>query len=378
MTRETTPAPGLYIHIPFCKAKCGYCDFYSCTSTGLTEDFLHALLREMESCRDEFQIFDTVYLGGGTPSLLSPVQVGRILDGVRRNFRILPGSEITIEANPADWGPEDLLAVRRLGVSRINLGIQSFDDRELSFLGRRHNSSQAFAALDGARKAGFGSVGFDLMYGLPGQSFPAWETSLEKALQWGPDHLSCYELELKPDTPLGLRDQKGELEPRTEEGLREFFLRTSELAEGAGYIHYEVSNFAKSPGMASRHNGKYWDHTPYLGLGPSAHSFKGTRRWWNHDSLEDYLGSLKAGKRPVGDSEELDSAQLAFEALFLGLRMKKGIDLEAYARTYGIDLIHEKCPQLLAWQSAGLVEIEAGTLRPTREGMAVADALAVL
>lgn len=378
MTEKPPAPPGLYIHIPFCRTRCGYCDFFSSTDTGIMGDFLQALCKEMALWHDEFPSFDTVYIGGGTPSLLCPGDMGRLLDRVREVFGILPGAEITVEANPADWGRDELRELRSLGITRINLGVQSFDDRELKFLGRRHDSAQARAALSWARSAGFDSVGLDLIHSLPGQGFASWRASLEQALAFGPEHLSCYELELKGDTPLGLKFGKGEFEGRSEEDLREFFLKTSELVEGAGYLHYEVSNYARDFVTTSRHNRKYWDHTPYLGLGPSAHSFKGARRWWNHGSIEGYLASLSAGEKPVRGAEDLSGDQLAFEALFLGLRMKEGIDLEEYRLRYGVDLLREKGPQIRDREEAGLVRVISGRLCPTREGMAVADALAVL
>ncbi|HNY66392.1 MAG TPA: radical SAM family heme chaperone HemW [Deltaproteobacteria bacterium] len=376
--RRVDNSPGLYIHVPFCISKCGYCDFYSCTDTRLTDEWLGALTREVELWRGGFGPFDTVYLGGGTPSVLSLLQLERLLDAVRGAFDILPGAEVTVEVNPADWGLQDLLVARSLGINRINVGVQSFDDGELRFLGRRHDSRQALAALANARRAGFENVGLDLIYGLPGQGFNTWKGSLEKALLLAPEHLSCYELELKADTPLGLRYGLGELEPRTGECLRELFLRTSELAEGAGYVHYEVSNFARGMEKASRHNRKYWDHTPYLGLGPSAHSFKDNRRWWNTGSIHDYLRLLGEGRKPVAGSEDLGPDQLAFESLFLGLRTREGIDLEEYRDLSGRDLLQEKGPQIESWVREGLVRVEGGFLRPTRSGMAVADALAAL
>ena len=192
---------------------------------------------------------------------MRPGDLGAILERVARTHS-LDGAEITVEANPADWGRDELRELRSLGITRINLGLQSFDDRELKFLGRRHDSAQARAALSWARSAGFDSVGLDLIHSLPGQGFASWRASLEQALAFGPEHLSCYELELKGDTPLGLKFGKGEFEGRSEEDLREFFLKTSELVEGAGYLHYEVSNYARDFVTTSRHNRKYWDHTP--------------------------------------------------------------------------------------------------------------------
>ncbi|HQJ10149.1 MAG TPA: coproporphyrinogen-III oxidase family protein, partial [Deltaproteobacteria bacterium] len=273
---------------------------------------------------------------------------------------------------------DEMAVLRSLGVNRINIGVQSFDDKELAFLGRRHDCRSAAASLEAAHDAGFANIGLDLIYGLPGQAFNAWQTSLEKGLSFHPDHLSCYELDLKVGTPLGRKYEQGMLEPRTDESQHEFFMKTSGIIEDAGYIHYEISNFARGIEKASRHNRKYWDHTPYLGLGPSAHSFKGTRRWWNHESLPDYLRDLKEGRRPVAASEDLGTEDLAVEALFLGLRMKKGIDLDRYRSLYGIDLVKEKGPRLSEWVRAGLIEIDAHTIRPTRSGMAVADTLALL
>ena len=375
---EKRSVPGLYIHIPFCQSRCAYCDFFSVTDTGLIPRFLNALFKEIYASSQNFTEFDTVYLGGGTPSLLSITQVEAILDKIRHTFTIQPEPEITIEVNPADWERQDLKDLRSLGINRINIGVQSLDEQELIFLGRRHNTEQAMNTIKDAFHAGFDNIGLDLIYGLPGQTLDGWIDTLKKSLTFDLSHLSCYELELKTDTPLGLRYKKGEFSLQTEESQRNFFLQTSELLEDAGYIHYEISNFATDMEMASRHNQKYWDHTAYLGLGPSAHSFKGQRRWWNHKSLIDYFGDLENGRLPVSGSEMLDIDQLRMEALFLGLRMRKGIDMKIYQLRYGYDLMKENGPLLREWSDTGLIEIKDGIIRPTRAGMAVADALALL
>jgi len=375
---KPSPLPGLYIHIPFCISKCGYCDFYSNTSTGLIESYLEALFREIDSYREEFTEFDTIYLGGGTPSLLTVSQIGAVLEKAHRTFGIASGAEITMEVNPADLDRSETALLKGLGVNRISIGVQSFDDRELAFLGRRHDSKSAAAAIGAARGAGFENICLDLIYSLPGQAFDSWQASLEKALGFHPDHLSCYELELKGNTPLGREYGKGRLGTRTDESQHHFFVRTSEIIERAGYIHYEISNFAQGIDMCSRHNRKYWDHTPYLGLGPSAHSFKGGRRWWNHESLALYLRDLTEGRKPVSGYEDLGREELAVEALFLGLRMRKGIDIENYRLLYGIDLAKEKGFKLREWEDRGLIVVESGIIRPTRAGMAVADTLALL
>lgn len=378
MVPEETSVAGLYVHIPFCKSRCAYCDFCSVTDTGLIVRFLDALFREIDACPEEFTAFDTIYLGGGTPSLLSLGQIEALLGKIRLAFRVLPDSELTIEVNPADWGRADLVALRDLGINRISVGVQSLDEKELVFLGRRHSSRQAMRTMEDAVAAGFTNMSVDLIYGLPGQTFSRWQDSLSGVLCFVPAHLSCYELELKPHTPLGLQYERGGLEPRTEESLRDFFIRTSSFLGDAGYLHYEISSFAAGMDKASRHNRKYWDHTPYLGLGPSAHSFKGLRRWWNHSSLIDYLQDLSAGRQPVSGSEDLDQEQLRLEAWFLGLRTRKGIDLQQYLSRFCCDLMEEKGPLLKEWARTGLIEIADGFIRPTRQGMAVADSLALL
>ncbi|MEN6476258.1 MAG: radical SAM family heme chaperone HemW [Syntrophaceae bacterium] len=370
--------PGLYVHIPFCLKKCGYCDFYSITQTSLVPDYVEAVKREMGLYRDEFQAFDTVYFGGGTPSLLRPEQIADLLDAIGRTFAILPGVEVTCEVNPADLNREGLKRLHDLGVNRLNIGVQSFDDEELVMLGRRHNRMQAVAAFEDACSAGFENIGLDLIYCLPGQSLSMWEENLRQAIDLRPAHLSCYELELKTHTPLGQRLARGEIAQPGEDTQREFFLRTSEILEAAGFIHYEVSNFALGPDMASRHNRKYWDHTPYLGLGPSAHSFMENRRWWNHSSLPDYLRDISAGHRPMAGQESLSEAELFSEALMLGLRTSAGIDLEEIKSRFGRDLLQEKAQILEGYRRSGLIIIESGCIRPTRAGLAVADGLARL
>jgi oxygen-independent coproporphyrinogen-3 oxidase len=340
--------------------------------------FLNALSREIDTYQEEFAEFDTIYLGGGTPSLLTPAQIESLLDKIDRAYRILPDTEITIEVNPADWGRKELGMLRGLGINRISIGVQSFDDNELIFLGRRHNRAHAKRTLEDAINQGFNNISIDLIYGLPGQTFEQWQASLRDALSFKPAHLSCYELELKPHTPLGIRYEQHEFPIRTEDSQYNIFMKTSEYLEESGYIHYEVSNFAFGMEKASRHNRKYWDHTAYLGLGPSAHSFNNGRRWWNHESVKDYIHDLDALKRPISGSEALESEQLRMEALFLGLRTKRGIDLGQYRGRYGYDLAKEKGLVLKQWEKTGLIEIKDGFIRPTRSGMAVADSLAQL
>jgi oxygen-independent coproporphyrinogen III oxidase len=363
MNSEKTP--GLYIHIPFCLSKCHYCDFYSLTSVSAVPDFLKALFKEMEMYRNRFNPFDTLYIGGGTPSLLSPQQLGDILTSVQKNFDLLADPEITIETNPADLDRSLLESMREMGINRINIGIQSFAEKVLGFLGRRHSVKQAISAIGASRKAGFQNIGLDLIYGVPGQDMTSWLNTLKQAVVFSPEHLSCYQLTLGAKTPLGIRYQAGEFLMPGEELQYEFFVKTSEFLEDAGYIHYEVSNFARETKYVSRHNQKYWDHSPYLGLGPSAHSFQPNRRWWNHRSLDQYLAAINAGDLPVEETEILTMEQLRLEALYLGLRTKKGVSLYDFKNQYHYDLFAEKKEMLNKLQKEGLVSIQDGYLSPT-------------
>jgi oxygen-independent coproporphyrinogen-3 oxidase len=376
----TTPSnqAGLYIHIPFCASKCGYCSFYSIKSINLIPEYLKALKQEMEFYKNLFTSFDTVYIGGGTPSLLSMQQLESIFIAINKYYKIDSHSEITIEVNPGDVSLEYFQSLRTLGINRLNIGIQSFDNNILKFLGRRHDSQEAIAAINDARAAGFENVGIDLIYGVHHQNIKLWKRTLQKALAFASEHISCYQLSLEAKTPLYKKyAAEGIKLPKEKEQLK-FFLTTAELLENASYIHYEVSNFARRGNLKSKHNMKYWQHTSYLGLGPAAHSFLDNRRWWNKASVKNYLQEIAAGKMPVENEEILSAEQLKLEALFLGLRTKAGIDLERYKTKYGADLFVDKQTIIDALIKNNLVELKDGFLRPTRSGMAMADSLALI
>jgi oxygen-independent coproporphyrinogen-3 oxidase len=370
--------PGLYIHVPFCLSKCHYCDFYSLTSISAVPDFLDALFKEMEMYRNRFNPFDTIYIGGGTPSLLSPQHLENILISVQKNFDLVSTPEITVETNPADLDQSSLELMREIGINRINIGVQSFDEKKLNFLGRRHSIKQAISAIEASRKAGFHNIGLDLIYGVPEQDIESWLDTLKQAVAFSPEHISCYQLTLESKTPLGIRYQAGEFSLPGEELQYEFFMKTSEFLEGAGYIHYEVSNFALGTGYTSRHNQKYWDHSPYLGLGPSAHSFQSNRRWWNHHSLDRYLAAINSGNLPIEETEILTMEQLRLEALYLGLRTKKGVSLQDFEDQYDYDLFTEKKEILDKLREEGFIFIRDGYLFPTKTGLAVADSLSLI
>jgi len=346
----------------------------------LIPDFVTALFKEMDLCAQThvFGAFDTLYLGGGSPSVLTVKQIETILSHACKTFDMATHSEITIEINPGDVDFNYMQSLRRLGINRINIGIQSFDDGMLTFLGRRHTGRQSREAVQNAEKAGFENMGIDLIYGIPGQGLALWQDTINAALTFNPAHMSCYQLTLEADTPLGRRFADEKFTLPDNDTQYEFFIKTSDTLEAAGYIHYEVSNFAREAERASRHNQKYWDHTPYLGLGPAAHSFLDDLRWWNHRSLVRYRDDLKTGKPPVEDSEKLTPEQLQLETLLLGLRTGKGVDTARYEERFGRNLLEEKAATIKSLIEEGLIRIENGCVRPTRKGLAVADSLALI
>jgi len=370
--------PGLYIHIPFCLSKCPYCTFYSVTGSGQRAAYLKAAVREMSLYRDLFPAFDTIYVGGGTPSLLSITEMESLLDAARRTFAVDPDAEISVEINPADVDVSWLSSLFHLGVNRLTIGVQSFENDILDFLGRRHDAKRAMASIDEARQAGFENIGIDLIYAVPGQNLGRWGKTLDTASSLDLPHLSCYELHVATDTPLGQKYRAGRFRLPDEDLQYAFFMETSERLGRAGYRQYEVSNFCREDADRSRHNSKYWNHTPYLGIGPASHSLLPPRRWWNAASVSRYLENLRMRKRPVAGDETLDAGQLAQEALFLGFRTADGIDLVDFRIRYGRDLLAEKGDEIRRLEKAGYLERSGDHLRPTRRGLAVADRLALL
>lgn len=328
--------------------------------------------------KNAFPSFDTIYLGGGTPSLLSSQHMDDVLKAVHDNFDIDRQTEITIEVNPGDVSLEYFQALRRQGINRLNMGVQSFDNQLLKFLGRRHTTKEAIVAFDAARQAGFDNIGIDLIYGVSGQSIDSWKKTLNKALSFSPEHLSCYQLSLEKETPLYKQYKNDHLRLPSENEALDFFMTTSGILADAGYIHYEVSNFARIDSLKSRHNIKYWRHTPYLGLGPAAHSFINRKRWWNKTAVNTYLNNIGEGKKPVEKSEKLSLEQLQMEALFLGMRTKDGINLKLYETRFQTNLMIDKKKIIDELINNKLVELKDGCLCPTLAGMAVADSLALI
>lgn len=382
--------PGLYLHVPFCSRVCPYCDFaVQVAGPRRRAAFAAALLAEIRRWSGAPELegwsFDTLYLGGGTPSSLAPEVLAEILDALRRHLPVAAEAWMLFEANPEDVTRGSAAAWRRLGVRTLSLGVQTFDAAGLRFLGRRHDPAGARHSVEVAREAGFDTVSVDLIYGLPGQTPQAWRRDLETAVALAPDHLSCYQLTVHEGTWFGKLAARGELDEMPEPEQAELFELTHRRLADAGYPAYEVSNFARAPEHRSRHNPKYWHHVPYLGLGPSAHSFGGLirggagpvtgRRWWNERTLTRYGERLAAGERPVAGSEVLGAAELALEALALALRTPEGLDLAAFRERYGLEPAGGDPAAVGRLVEAGYVELEGTRLRPTLAGLAVADAL---
>jgi oxygen-independent coproporphyrinogen-3 oxidase len=370
---EIPESPGLYVHVPFCKTKCPYCGFYSITSLALIEPWLLAIGKEVHRHKDGFGPFETIYMGGGTPSVLESKDLERVLDTLVRHLDLGQCVERTVECNPGDLTREKVRALKGMGFNRVNLGVQSFDDGELTFLGRRHTAEEAVKAFEMLRATGFENVGLDLVYGLPGQREQAWVRNLRRAMELELEHLSCYQLTIEKGTVFSSMVQDGRLilqaESRLQREMAGLFLMTSRFLEDEGYIHYEVSNFARGEARVSRHNLKYWRHVPYLGLGPSAHSFRGATRWWNVRSVDRYLSLLQTGRSAVEGSENLTHEQLTLESIALGLRTKDGCPDEAIPWE---PRVRESLSMLMR---SGLLFRRGHHIVPTRKGYLVADSL---
>lgn len=337
---------GIYIHIPFCERKCSYCDFYSIEDQSLQNKFITALINEIELNSSKFndELFETIYFGGGTPSVLPANEIEKILDSIYSRYSISTFPEVTIEVNPGTITPGSLKAYRTAGINRLSIGVQSFDEDDLRFLTRIHNSNQAIAAIESARNAEFNNLGIDLIYGLPGQSIDRWSRILKTALQYSPEHISAYSLILEHQTPLFNQVNSGKIILPPDELIAGLYAETMEYLDNAGYEHYEVSNYSQ-PGKASQHNRNYWMHQTYLGLGPSAHSFKNDNRWWNFKNISIYIHCLKNGNLPVEGSEKLDSNQLLTESIMFGMRMGK-LDFEYLQNRFGVKM-NEKTDALI-------------------------------
>ena len=359
---------GLYIHIPFCSAICNYCNFNrGLFDAGLKERYVEALETEIRrSGRGEGA--DTIYFGGGTPSLLEPIEVGRLIRACRESFNVSAGVEVTLETNPETSSPERMERFRESGVNRISFGVQSFRDDELQRLGRIHSADRALAAVREARAAGFDNISLDLMMWLPQQTRGHWKESVEALIDVHPEHASLYLLELYPNAPLKEDMARGGWSQAPDEDAADMYLWSFGRLEAAGLRQYEISNVARE-GKASRHNLKYWTDGEWLGFGCGAHSTHGGVRWKNVSATEQYVSRIMAGESAEGDRRVLTPSERLEEALFTGLRLVEGVDVDGMSARYGIDVWVRYGEALEPYLAAGLAHRDGSRLRLTRQGM---------
>jgi oxygen-independent coproporphyrinogen III oxidase len=326
---------GIYFHIPFCKVQCNYCDFYKSTNQSFIKQYVQAVKEEMWLRKDYLYDKDigTIYFGGGTPSLLTFLEIEELLTAISSTFKIQPHAEITLEANPDDLSSEFLESLKEIGINRLSIGIQSFSDADLILMGRRHNSVQAIDAVNRAKKAGFSNISVDLIYGIPGMSFQHWQTNLKTVIDLDVQHLSAYHLTYHENTPFWDKLQKGFIHEVEEEESIQQLEELIKYSEEYGFVQYEISNFARA-GFISKHNSSYWNQTEYLGLGPSAHSYNHKTRFWNVSDINQYLMTLEKGKI-MGEKEVLTNNDRFNDYVITGLRTIWGIDTDYILKEFG-------------------------------------------
>lgn len=370
---------GIYIHIPFCKSRCSYCDFATDVyrKTEAVERYVSALCKEIEDFNTQSSTHpltqvvltvDTIYFGGGTPSLLSSQQLEKILNSIHKKFSVEEKIEFTLEMNPATVSLEKLLDFKSLGVNRASFGIQTFNDKALKLLARGHSADDARKTFELLKKAKFENISFDLIAGLPAQTLKDWEKNLDEALKLNPEHLSLYLLEIHEGTPLA-EQIRSKRQPAPDEDLAaEMYKMMLEKTAAKGFEQYEISNFARA-GRESKHNLKYWRCEPVFAFGVSAHSFDGKRRWANERDTNQYVAAIENNKSPVAEITELDKKQLSAEFAFLRLRLAKGLNLEKYEKIFGINLREELREDLARLEEANLIQFDEKFLKLTWKGM---------
>lgn len=365
---------GIYLHIPFCKQSCSYCDFHFSTSLKSKDDFLIALSREIELQKNylgDDALIETIYFGGGTPSLLSAEELDTIFSALFKTFSIAENVEITLEANPDDLNKNKLNELKSSPVNRLSIGIQSFFEDDLKLMNRAHNAEQAEICIRESLAEGFENITVDLIYGTPGLTDENWRKNLEKVFSFGIPHLSSYALTVEEKTPLESFIRKGKIKPVDEEQSARQFLILMEETAGNGLEQYEISNFSK-PGFQSRHNSNYWTGEKYLGLGPSAHSFDGNSRQWNVSNNFRYIKSISENEIP-SEKEVLTTEQKFNEYMMTGLRTSSGIDLEKVKTEFGKQALDSLLEKAKSYFDSGKIILKANHIILTNEGKLIAD-----
>lgn len=369
---------GIYIHIPFCHKKCSYCDFYSIEKVSQIDEFVALLCKEIDlwsNTVEERYSVDTMFFGGGTPSLLSSTHIVSIYSTLQKYFTFVPNFEWTMECNPGTVSEESLLSYKKIGVNRVSFGVQSFHQNELDFLERIHSPEQAKQAVQFAKNAGFDLISIDLMYALPLQTIDSWKETLHEAIQLGTTHISAYSLIYEEGTPLYTQFTKGIVVPLDEDTDVQLYHYANEELSKAGFEQYEVSNYAKNVDRCN-HNLKYWNSEEYIAFGPSAHGYFQGTRYWNVRALSSYSDKVSKGLLPVINKEKLTKEQQCFEKAFLGLR-STGIHLQTFEEEFGIALLDVLSKDLKIWEDEKLIEIHNGILRSTSLGYQLNDAISL-
>lgn len=366
---------GIYLHIPFCKTRCIYCDFYSTTRSEWTDRYVEALCTELTRRKDYLQgePVHTIYMGGGTPSQLSEEHFRKLFHTLQQVYGLEQCHEITLEANPDDLTEEYTAMLKTLPFNRISMGIQTFHEDTLRLLHRRHTGAQAIRAVELCRKAGFQNISIDLIYGLPGENDFRWNQDLQQAIQLQVEHISAYHLTYEEGTPLYDMLHQHSVQEVDEESSLRFFTSLMDTLKDAGYEHYEISNFCK-PGFHSRHNTAYWQGIAYLGCGPSAHSFNGSSRQWNKASLSAYINGIEQDTC-IYETEQLDVYTRYNECVMTGLRTQKGISLKQLHDTFGMQLKDYCLRNADSYLKNGQLEIHNEYLRLTRAGIFISDGI---
>lgn len=365
---------GIYLHIPFCKKACHYCDFHFSTSLKLKDDLLAAMRLEIESRKDFFdksEIIETVYFGGGSPSILSESELNSLLESIRTGFKIEPDAEITLEANPDDLSMNKLTAMKAAGINRLSIGIQSFRDEDLQLMNRAHNREMAIKSIENARDVGFENLSIDLIYGIPEMTEEQWASNLNILFGYKPEHISAYNLTIEEKTAFGNWASKGKLKlPAEEVVIRQFEVLTA-MAKQNNFEHYEISNFAL-PGKISKHNSSYWKGKKYLGIGPSAHSFTGNVRRWNIKNNPLYIKAIKGGQTYY-EEEILSSTDKLNEYILTSLRTSWGLDLGYFEQQFGTEYLQNLMANISPYLKSEQVRREGEKILLSEKGKLVAD-----
>ena len=366
---------GIYIHIPFCKQACHYCDFHFSTSLKKKDELVNALTKELEIRKEEFKntTVETIYFGGGTPSLLSNDELQFIIDAVYKYYQVSEDPEITLEANPDDLSKDRIVKLSKSRINRLSIGIQSFFEDDLKLMNRAHNANEAKACLEEATKH-FNNISLDLIYGIPGASNEQWLKNIEMALSFNVPHISSYALTVEPKTALASFIKKGEIDDVNDEQAHEHFHLLKDKLEASAFVHYELSNFGKD-GYFSKNNSAYWQGKSYLGIGPSAHSFNGKQRGWNVKNNSKYIKSIERNELPI-EIETLTETDQYNEYVMTGLRTIWGVSIKKVENDFGLDYKDYLIEQAEVFINQQLLYIDKAHLRVTKKGQFLCDGIA--